>query len=445
MDLTPHGYYVGPTTWFYLSLLLILAVFFRFHRVWSLRNIDLALLLCTSPGLLLVQSEDRRMLGFGWLFVVSGIFLFRLLFDSFFVRRPHTTQNLNPAGMGFLCAAAFVLLSMQAVSVPLPESTEHTLQRADDLINRTDRTEAEVIVQPPVEVEAGPTPALLGAPIKVMFDHLAPRIMAMTAHLAVIVGLLFAGRNLFGDLQLGLAMATLYSLLPCTAYDVGEFNHVLPAALIVWAIVAYRMPFVSGSLMGMACGALFFPLFLVPMWCVFYGRKEGSRFFLAVTVVFAALLTSSLLTSADPDSFWRQTIGTIRLPVLAFEGGDQVEGFWDEGEYGSPYRIPVIVGYFLMLAALTFWPRTKKVEHLIAHSAALIVGTQFWYPQQGGVYLLWYLPLLLMVVFRPRLTRLERPETTTEQTAVTSTPLSDPPPPKRMMVGGQLQRVQLYR
>ncbi|MEZ6147960.1 MAG: hypothetical protein R3B91_21525 [Planctomycetaceae bacterium] len=445
MDLTPYGYHVDATTWFYLSLLLVLAVFFRFHRVWSLRNIDLALLLCTSPGLLLVQSEDRRMLGFGWLFMVSGIILVRLLFDSLLVRRPHTTQNLNAAGMGFLCAAAFVLLSMHAVSVPLPESTEHTLQRADDLITRTDRTEAEEEIEDPVELEAGPTPAVIGAPIKVMFDHLAPRVMAMTAHLAVIVGLLFIGRNLFGDLQLGLAMATLYSLLPCTAYDVGEFNHVLPAALIVWAIVAYRLPFVSGSLMGMACGTLFFPLFLVPMWCAFYGRKAGVRFFLAVTVVFAALLTSSLLTSADPDSFWRQTIGTIRLPVLAFEGGDQVDGFWNEGEYGSPYRIPVIVGYFLMLVALTIWPRNKKVEHLIANSAALIVGTQFWYPQQGGVYLLWYLPLLLMVVFRPRLTRLERLDDTSENTTSAAMPLNEATLPNRVMGGGQLQRVQLYR
>ncbi len=445
MDLTPQGYHVDATTWFYLSLLLIIAVFFRFHRVWSLRNIDLALLLSTSPGLLLVQSEERRMLGFGWLFVVSGLLLVRLLFDSLLVRRPHTTQNLNPAGMGFLCAAAFVLLTMHAISVPLPFSTEQTLQRAEDLLTRTDRTEAASLQPIVEEVDAGPTPALIGAPIKVMFDHLAPKIMSMAAHLAVIVGLLFAGRNLFGDLQLGLAMATLYSLLPGTAFDVGEFNHVLPAALIVWAILAYRRPFVSGTLMGLACGTLFFPLFLVPLWCMFYGRKTGSQFLLALSIVFAALLTSSLLTSADPDSFWRQTIGTIRLPVLAFEGGKSVEGFWDEGQYGSPYRIPVIVGYFLTLVALTVWPRIKQVEHLIAHSAALIVGTQFWYPQQGGVYLLWYLPLLLMVVFRPRLPRLERPGMPEGQSTIAVTPASEIVVPSRLTGGGQLQRVQLYR
>jgi hypothetical protein len=34
---------------------------------------------------------------------------------------------------------------------------------------------------------------------------------------------------------------------------------------------------------------------------------------------------------------------------------------------------------------------------------------QFWYADQGGVYVLWYLPLLLMLVFRPNL-RERRPQ-----------------------------------
>src|SRR5690606_4196038 len=149
--------------------------------------------------------------------------------------------------------------------------------------------------------------SVIGAPFMIMFAELAPRVMAMTAHLAVVLGLLFVGRNLFADRQLGLAMATLYLLLPCTAYDVAEFNHVLPAALIVWAFVAFRRPVVSGSLMGMACGTLFFPLFLVPLWAAFYGRRQAGRFLLAMALVFAALLGSYALTSSGADSFWRQT------------------------------------------------------------------------------------------------------------------------------------------
>ena len=32
-----------------------------------------------------------------------------------------------------------------------------------------------------------------------------------------------------------------------------------------------------------------------------------------------------------------------------------------------------------------------------------MLGTQFWHAQSGGLYMGWYLPLLLLTVFRPNL------------------------------------------
>ena len=49
--------------------------------------------------------------------------------------------------------------------------------------------------------------------------------------------------------------ATLYLLLPYTAQMVGRVEHVLPAALIVWALVFYRRPIVSGAFLALATGA----------------------------------------------------------------------------------------------------------------------------------------------------------------------------------------------
>src|SRR5262245_66669292 len=63
-----------------------------------------------------------------------------------------------------------------------------------------------------------------------------------------------------------------------------------------------------------------------------------------------------------------------------------------------------------MLVALTIWPRRKSLAHVIPSSAAIIIGTQFWYQDKGGVYVLWYLPLLLLVVFRPLMTNHFAPE-----------------------------------
>jgi hypothetical protein len=62
-----------------------------------------------------------------------------------------------------------------------------------------------------------------------------------------------------------------------------------------------------------------------------------------------------------------------------------------------------------------FWPAPKNLAHVLALTAAVLIGIQFWYADQGGMYVLWYLPLLLLLVFRPnlsdRLPPLIQPET----------------------------------
>ena len=52
----------------------------------------------------------------------------------------------------------------------------------------------------------------------------------------------------------------------------------------------------------------------------------------------------------------------------------------------------------------------QHLSHLIALSTAILVGIQFWHADQGGVYVLWYLPLILLMVFRPGLSSAEPPE-----------------------------------
>lgn len=412
MGVILRGYSVNDATWFYLSLLLILAVFFRFNRVLSLRNLDLALLLSIAPGLLLVQRGYA--FGYGWLFVVTGCLLARLFSDSFWKRRPLLEQNLNPAGMAFLAVSTFVFLVSSALTASPPQETVETVRRADEMLKRQDTT----LEQPTTdESQPGPAARLVAAPVvrasdlvvsggspepenRWAVEQIAARATAVLAHLAVVVGLWMLGKRLFGDANSGLAMATLYLLLPCTSMDVGKVNHVLPAALIVWALVSYRNPLISGGLLGLACGTLLFPLFLLPLWVVFYGKQGAGRFVIALGAVAAVLAASLLLTSADSHSFVTQIRGSIDWSSLKMNS--DALGFWST--HDGAYRIPVIVTFFVMLLTLTFLPREKNLEHLLGHSTAIIVATQLWYPQQGGAYVLWYLPLLLAVMFRPKLT-----------------------------------------
>src|SRR6516164_3444132 len=48
----------NPTTWFYFSLLLAIALFFKFTRLLSVRNWDVLTLFLLVPGLLLLQDRN---------------------------------------------------------------------------------------------------------------------------------------------------------------------------------------------------------------------------------------------------------------------------------------------------------------------------------------------------------------------------------------------------
>jgi len=400
-----RGYHVNAPTWFYLSLLLIIAVFFKFSRIWSVRNLDLSLLLALSPGLLFVKSSYAgSTLGYCWLFAVSGLLLFRLLFDWALTRRPRMEQNLNPAGMAFLCGAAMLFQTTKIVTEAPDAGTMQTVRHADDLLKRQDASTGINLGE--TGEMTGPASRLLATPVVPLMggaEIAAARAMAFLSHLAVLFGLIAVGRWHFSDTNLGLAMGTMYLLLPVTAYDVTKVNHLLPAALIVWAVAAHRQPTVAGGLLGLACGTLFFPVFLLPIWMAFYWGRGAMKFGLALVLTWAVLLASLLLTSVDSSGFIRQTLGSIDWSVLKFQADDGV-GFWSL--YNPAYRIPVFATFIVLLISLTIWPLKKNVETLLANSAAIIVATQFWYPDQGGIYVLWYLPLMLVVTFRPRLANL---------------------------------------
>src|SRR4029453_4347206 len=54
-----HYHKVDPTTWVYLSSLLTICLFFKFNRFWSVRNLDLVLLILLAPGLLMVNQSRQ--------------------------------------------------------------------------------------------------------------------------------------------------------------------------------------------------------------------------------------------------------------------------------------------------------------------------------------------------------------------------------------------------
>ena len=96
------------------------------------------------------------------------------------------------------------------------------------------------------------------------------RIVAIVANLSIVFGIVGVGYWHFDNIKTGIGAATMYLLLPYTAQFAGHVLHILPAALLIWAIALYRRPAIAGILIGLVAGVTYYPLFLLPLWFSFY-------------------------------------------------------------------------------------------------------------------------------------------------------------------------------
>ena len=414
-------YGVNPTSWFYLSSLLSIALFFKFNRVLSVRNLDLLLIILLAPGLLAVEfglrraSGDALGIGFLWLFAVSALFLVRMLFDSTMVRRPMLEPNLTAGGLVFLGGALLVFLLANVITRrPQAEdvATAATAERlgAGEASIDKDRLAKQgpgypllfLLPQIPTQRLFAPDPATEPADAgshRAVHETTA-RIMAIVSQLAIVSGMVFVAWRHFENVRLGIAAAVLYLLLPYTATMTGRVDHALPGALVVWAVAAYRRPIIAGGLIGLAIGTIYYPVFLLPLWCSFYWERGVRRFAAGVAAALMTLVVALWFTSPDAGVFLgqlRQMFGWI-LPSAV-----SVEGFWALPFTDAVYRLPVLALFIALMTTLAIWPAPKNLGTLMSCTAAVLLGCQFWKAHNGGLFMAWYLPLLLLVVFRPNL------------------------------------------
>ena len=100
--------HVESATWLYLTSLLTVTLFFKFGRVFSIRNLDVILLSLFAPCFLLVSYgmangfPDIERLGYITLWVIGAIILVRMVFDCTLVRRPLLEPNMSAGGLSFL-------------------------------------------------------------------------------------------------------------------------------------------------------------------------------------------------------------------------------------------------------------------------------------------------------------------------------------------------------
>jgi hypothetical protein len=426
----------NATTWFFFSLLLAVALFFKFSRIVSIRNLDVVLIFLLVPGFLVLQAarpkptsleqqaavqiaslvgqgsagdsaaimttsavvaqqcgpelENPRWVWFAYLWILIGsiYFFWRCLFDLTLVQRPALAPNLQISGLAWLAGAllicllavAYRQLERQMSPVPLP---------ANSSVQFTEPADHPIFA---VAILWRPWPAWGVA------------LLAFVCHITVIAGLVLIGWQHFQDLSAGMAAATFYLMLPYTGHHVGQLHHVLPMALFIGVLLAYRWPTVAGGILGIATAATYFPALVLPVWLSFYRGRGAGRFFAAFVLALALGLLNIAISLWASDEFDRslqlglETAAWQPWKGPTFEG---LEGFWTGMHW--VYRIPVFVLFLSFVIFTLFWPMPKNLAHVIALSAAIFIGLQFWCADQGGIYVLWYMPLMLLLTFRPNL------------------------------------------
>ena len=480
---------IEPTTWAYLSSLLIVGLYFKFNRFWSVRNLDLCLVILLAPGLLMVHyggqvtrrppatagvdprpadletkvdlamdappasvslddpaeiagdvaaspapssmppageskaatetpastpsnlpnlsaEKARSVMHFGylWLLSVSLILLIRLLCDPTMVRRPLLEPNLSNGGLLFIGCALLVFLMSNVLASQVsvdelsgdPQATSkekapfHTAGPGYFFLNQLPK-----IPTLPQGQLSKDDPRLAYATVA--------RTMAVISHLAVISALVIIGLWHFDNIKLGIGAATMYLLLPYTAQMTGHVNHVLPAALLLWAVVFYRRPALAGIFIGLSVGAVYYPIFLLPLWISFYWQRGVVRFLAGLIGAVAVLAMCLLLVDKGFANFG----DNLRLMFGLFTPNmtsKNMVGVWsDYFGWESIWRLPCIAISICLSAFFALWPAQKNLGTLLSCSAAMMVAVQFWHAYGGGTYIAWFMPLMLLTIFRPNL------------------------------------------
>ena len=202
-------------------------------------------------------------------------------------------------------------------------------------------------------------------------------------------------------------MAFAYVLVPYTGFRFGAFHLALPAALILWSFFAFRKVAVAGGLLGLATGMAFFPVLLLPAWLQFYRGRGASRFagWFAIGLFAGSILTIFGLSAIGYSitDAWRAANPGDWIPWKRPES----ESIWTGAHWA--YRLPVFVVFAAFVGSTSVWPSCRDFGQLVATSAAVLIGIQFWFADQGGIYVLWFLPLLLVMTFRPSTVDLQPP------------------------------------
>jgi hypothetical protein len=447
-----------PATWVLLSSFLLLSIYFVFQRFFSIRNLDVVLLLLLSPGLLMVyegrkirfdepsnlsdqqlvssnppqstanrfywiakqqaegtdsdkilpspaqyepaveaktllDADSLEFYGFVALLFACALLTIRMLIDPALVRRPMLVPNLNIGGLSFIGVCLFLfLMSIVVTSTPHEQEVRGPqLGPGYAFLNMLPQLPTTPEVSPDL-LEIQP----LESSRRTRWLPNIARFLAVVSNLVIVVSIIGIGYWHFDNTKTGIGCAVMYLLLPYTAQMAGNLEHAMPAAFMTLALLAYRQPLIAGCLMGLAAGLVYYPLFLLPLWISFYWKRGLSHWVIGVCASLVLLVGLLLLQG------WQEFLDHLRVMFgVWLPRMDGLKGIWGPGGIQADYRLPVLVGFILLSGSYAIWPSRKNLGTLMSGTAVVMLAAQFWHGFGGGLFMAWFLPFVLLTIFRP--------------------------------------------
>ncbi|MDA7864552.1 hypothetical protein N9B24_00345 [bacterium] len=343
-------------------------------------------------------SSELQRIGFSYLLTIQAFILLRMMLDPIMSRRPLLDPNLTAGGLMFLGISLFVFMMANVVrSDPQTQYNQGPELGPGYALMRM----LPSIPTLPINNQLDGFPTDLKPEPTASEKQLAvvAKVLAILAHLGIVSAIILISNRHFGNTRAGVGCATLYLILPYTAQMTGRVDHALPAAFLLWAILAYRRPLIAGMFVGLAGGLVYYPLFLLPLWVSFYWKRGVRNFIVGTASMLALLMLALWFDDSSALSDHLQHMYGVLSPLREAES---LEGLWALG-WNPFWRLPVIVAYVILSAFFAIWPAQKNLGTILSGSAALMIAAQFWHGESGGLYIAWFLPLLLLTIFRPNL------------------------------------------
>ena len=211
---------------------------------------------------------------------------------------------------------------------------------------------------------------------------------AVAFDLACVAGMWLAGQRL-GGRPLAVLLAYLWAACPFTLLvENSSANDGLVAALVLGAFLCLDRPAARGTLAVFAGLTKFAPLALVPLFAGYGGGRSRS---LAAAVGACALVLVPVAVGPGLARFWDRTLGFQAERSSPFS-------IW--GLYGGldAVQAALTVAAAALALAVAFVPRERDEVTVAALGAAVLIALQLTVTHWFYLYLVWFLPLLLVAL-----------------------------------------------